>query len=147
MFDEDGDDEQDGRCGNNPQLVLGTMGMLVGMLVLVRTVVAMLVVIVLMCHIFYFRFILFHGAKVGKRFCNSVAKCVVTVQEVSAFGKTESEHADADALYQCECLCTGCQSGPGGANVVDEQDVAAFQAFRVLYDKGAVDVVLTLAAG
>ena len=71
MLDEDCDNEENTGDGNEPQLLLQRMlvVMLMFMMMFVRTTFAM---IVLMCHIFCIYSFL--GAKVGNSCCNSVAK-------------------------------------------------------------------------
>lgn len=84
--------------------------MVVLMMMFVSTTVAMMV-FVMMCHVFCIY--LFLGAKVGKRCCNSVAKC-------SAHSETEGEDTDADTLDGCKGLNTGCERGTRGTDIVNE---------------------------
>ena len=88
MLDEDCDNEENTGDGNEPQLLLQRMlvVMLMFMMMFVRTTFAM---IVLMCHfICIYSFLV---AKLGNSCCNSVAKCLV-------LGETKGEDTDADAL-------------------------------------------------
>ena len=73
MLDEDGDDQEDGRDDDEPELFLQTM-LVVMMLVLVfvRATLAMMIMFMRMCHIL--ALFKFHGAKVRRFHCNSVAK-------------------------------------------------------------------------